>query len=58
MMLSKDLLEKIKSDDVGTGVITMEEIKCESVRLGLPVLEIIRLLFDFLIEYRFNSKGS
>ena len=57
MMLSQSLLTKITSDDVGIGAITMEEIEAESDRLGLPALEIIRLSFEYLIEYRFTSKG-
>ena len=57
MMLSAKLRYKITTDVTSVGAITMEEIKAESERLGLPVLEIIRLLFEFLIDYRFTSKG-
>lgn len=57
MMLSKNIREQIIADDNGTRTITIEEIENEAVRLGLPVLEIIRLLFDFLTEYRFPTKG-
>lgn len=57
MMLSEKLQNKITHNAVGVSVITMEEIEVESQRLGLPHLEIIRLLFEFLIEYRFTSKG-
>lgn len=56
MMLSKNLINKITADQY-SGQITMTELKAESERLGLPVAEINRLLFEFLIEYRFTSKG-
>ena len=57
MMLSKTLRNKITTNGADVSAITMEEIEAESERLGLPVLEIIRLSFEFLIEYRFTSKG-
>ena len=57
MMLSQKILTKITSDYADVGPITMEEIETESIRLGLPVAEIIRLSFEYLIEYRFTNKG-
>ncbi len=56
-MISRNLLEKIQSDSSDDNFITPEDLEYESQRLGIPKQEIIRILFDFLIEYRFTSKG-
>ena len=54
-MISEDILEKIMSDNEDVGVVTMDEIDHEAQLLGISRLDVIQLLFDFLIEHRFTS---
>ena len=56
MKPSKNLLEKIMTNEAGV-VLTMEEIDREAELLGISNSEVIKQLFDFLIEYRFTSEG-
>ena len=56
-MISRSLLEKIQSNESEGNFISPEDLEYESQRLGITKLDVIDQLFDFLIEYRFTSKG-
>jgi len=56
-MISRSLLEKIQSNSSENNFITPEDLEYESQRLGISKLDLINQLFDYLIVYRFTSKG-